>query len=585
MKTLKTIFLLCLSIFFVHSELMAQFPIVLNDDFITVSENTTADIEIIYANDNINDSAYIDSTNYSASIPFHGTATFCPPGMTCFAGTTYAPDSNYVGVDSFYYIIEVMSNGAVWYTDSAKIIVNVASNVCSADFTYNQTNNTVQFVGSTTWIGATPINYNWNFGDGTTGNGDTVYHNYSNAGLYNVCMTTGIDCPNTVCYEVIVQDTICNDLSLINPAVLCSPTISPVCGCDGQTYLNPCVAIYENGIVAFTPGACADSIWPGDTDYDGVVNNNDILSIGLGYGLTGPVRAGASLSWQAQYAPYWSTSLNNVNDKHVDTNGDGMIDSTDAAAINLNYGLTHSKGDGKSGTGPELIPNFMGQTILNAGSVVNASIDYGTIDTPLVNVYGLAYTIEFDTSIIDASTIALDFSNSWFNANETDLNFYKVLVGQGKIDIAQTGTDHLSKAGFGSINQMTFVIQEDLAGKTDGVVELLLKITNVKALDNNGNVINTKSGEASANIEIGTGIKDVVGNALSLYPNPSDDFIKIRSSLEVEILAVQIVSLLGVKADLSYTNNLIDVSAITPGIYFVEIQTSLGKVLKKVVIK
>ena len=80
-------------------------------------------------------------------------------------------------------------------------------------------------------------------------------------------------------------------------------------------------------------------IWPGDTDYNGIVNEVDILPIGVYWRDTGFPRSSISFEWVGNdYPGGWEEPIASL----ADCNGDGEVNITDVLAICLNWNKTHS---------------------------------------------------------------------------------------------------------------------------------------------------------------------------------------------------------------------------------------------------
>ena len=78
-------------------------------------------------------------------------------------------------------------------------------------------------------------------------------------------------------------------------------------------------------LVATTSLSAQDVVWPGDVNNNGVVNEADLLFLGLGFGETGPARKTPSSVWDQQASPLpWATSaVPGLNSFLADCNGNG----------------------------------------------------------------------------------------------------------------------------------------------------------------------------------------------------------------------------------------------------------------------
>ena len=72
----------------------------------------------------------------------------------------------------------------------------------------------------------------------------------------------------------------------------------------------------------------------------------------------------------------------------------------------------------------------------------------GTVDTPAVNVYGLAFSVDFDSSMIEPGSMKVNYNGSWLGDKGVDmLTLDKEFFNDEVLDMALTRTDQMNRMG------------------------------------------------------------------------------------------------------------------------------------------
>lgn len=117
--------------------------------------------------------------------------------------TIQNPTHTYISSGNFPVVLTIKNSAGCVATDTTPQFVTTGQGV-SIDFTASDTFSCtsqlkVQFTASTT--SASPLVYQWNFGDGSSATGQTITHTYTQKGTFNVSLTAGITgggCQNSV---------------------------------------------------------------------------------------------------------------------------------------------------------------------------------------------------------------------------------------------------------------------------------------------------------------------------------------------------------------------------------------------------
>jgi len=202
--------------------------------------------------------------------------------------------------------------------------------------------------------------------------------------------------------------------------------------------------------------AC-EPVRPGDFNYDGIANEEDVLSWALSYEFSGPPRQGTptNIDWRDHDAHEWQQTTLEKNSKHQDGDGDGTVNDYDLQVLDLNFGKTHNLG-----------------TPLN----VNANTEYefvrvdaggsGTFRYQLhvrgengedVDLHGVSLT--FNMGNLTSYQLTIDTLGS---SLDPDIMYLRYDEEENKWHLALTRTDKVDKTCIGPVAEVDIVITENI---------------------------------------------------------------------------------------------------------------------------
>lgn len=596
-------------------------PIANNDTVFAIVNNTQAQYYNVLINDVDHDGSVAPQGNLTtASLlvlqnPRNGTLSYTNWNRVF----SYIPNTAFAGLDTFSYILS--DNGTPNFSDTALVFINVLPNLQASTTSVNLV-----------YCGGSPLQLNPPLITGGTGNYAYYWQPLSAANLScNTCPNPTLVCNSGAIVMLTVSDLLFDSLTtdiyynilydtiyttLGNTTVAYGDSISVTfmdfgsyspmaniiwtpnlnCGAcstgfytpHGPTYLH-FQASNNKGCTlndSFLIDACTnDCVWPGDCNHDGIVDNFDVLNIGLGYGWTGTSRSIGGGLFQGIPSNNWNIfTAPTIDAKHADADGDGLIDANDTADINFNFGLTHPKQSSTSGI--PLYVEFSTTSAVN-GDHVYADIYLGSATIPADSIYGVAFTFSFDSNVVVPNSAYIHRVNSNWLANPgfdgLDMSFNQFSI-EGDLHYALVRTDHTVKSGYGPVARADMDIQTgNIAGKGNQLkhYKFIANLKHVRIVDLQGNEKSYTLGADTVDISYFTGISSMSMNQVfSIAPNPSSDYVRVQSLFPLHNARVEMFDMkgmqIGAETSLPAQGMNISTSELKNGVYLLQINAAEG---------
>ncbi len=356
-----------------------------------------------------------------------------------------------------------------------------------------------------------------------------------------------------------------------------------------NTSVNPCLS--------------TDCVFPGDADKNGKADLYDLMSIGMGFGKTGPERVNATpMEWVGQMALDWEESTaSGVNYKHFDSDGNGIIDYQDITPIIHHYSPMEKGVDYTSSTGPRISLDFEVDTIfINEDTenivTLNAGIVVGSADVPMEDIYGMALFLDYDSTLTEATEgVMINYNDNCFIGGQNEVIAYdQDLRSNQQADFAITRLNSQVVSGYGRVATVSFsIIIDVIDGRSERTIPFSVPIFGAKVINQQGNIVPISLDIKPAKVifinenKPTSVIDNSLANQVSVFPNPATENINIELT-DLIGEQVNIFNSLGQKVathKLDQTSTSIPVNNLSPGIYILNIQTDKGLANKRVVVE
>jgi hypothetical protein len=357
--------------------------------------------------------------------------------------------------------------------------------------------------------------------------------------------------------------------------------------CSGSECHDVVVSVEIVAHTIYDTCHCQDQcIWPGDVNFDGIINMADLLSLGQVVGDIGINRPYPEPDeWYGQFGENWNNMLRGhfqADEKHCDTDGDGYISIADTTAISTFYGQQHTLVPGSEVT----IKKYdigLDHDLVNppdSGDTITIYITIGSPQVPAKDLSGVAMNISFDPNTVDSSYTRISVVNeNWITREGIPLFMNK--NNRVNFDLGLSRIDQASHHGYGRVFEVEIIIDDDIDGlrPLGDQFPINIFVHDIVGLDGEGHSFIIPDQQLTLMANIDHQETAVVDESFNVFPNPVQDRLGLDfGDYDVRSLVVTDIQGRIIRAFDGKDNipSSIATIAYVPGVYIVKAQTSLG---------
>jgi hypothetical protein len=220
-------------------------------------------------------------------------------------------------------------------------------------------------------------------------------------------------------------------------------------------------------------------------------------------------------------------------------------------------------------------------------NTVSFDVFAGDATLPVNNLYGLAFTLNYDATLLDNNSTSFSVNGSGLGTHNVDLiTLNKPFFANGYNDIALVRTNQANVNG--EIYLGSFTVRTALG--IDSIELLTVSASNVHAIDANQNNIPLASLPATVTIDptLPTGINTIEAAALfNFYPNPASDQFTVRTNgyIATRMILMNSFGQQVVTVQPNAEQTIFSTATLAEGVYFLSVETESGRSIKQVVVR